>query len=162
MTHLEMTGREQLRPGQVVPELALAEVGGSSPLIRPTTLRIAAEYRWPSLCWGNAQWADYLADPGRQFWLIRYGEQIAGLSDFQRQEDGQVEITTFGLVPEFVGKGLGGHALTLAAERAWAYGGDVRRIWLHTSTLDHPHALANYRARGFRPFRVFTRTQEEP
>jgi hypothetical protein len=23
------------------------------------------------------------------------------------------------------------------------------RVWLHTCTLDGPHALANYRARGF-------------
>ena len=25
-------------------------------------------------------------------------------------------------------------------------------MWLHTCTADHPHALPNYLARGFRPF----------
>jgi len=29
-----------------------------------------------------------------------------------------------------------------------------RRVWLHTCTLDHPHALANYMARGFVPYRT--------
>jgi len=27
------------------------------------------------------------------------------------------------------------------------------RVWLHTCTLDHPSALANYKARGFRIFK---------
>ena len=29
---------------------------------------------------------------------------------------------------------------------------DGGRVWLHTCTADHPHALPNYLARGFRPF----------
>jgi GNAT superfamily N-acetyltransferase len=78
--------------------------------------------------------------------------------DFEPQPDGQVEITTFGLLPEFVGRGLGGHALTLAIRQAWQVGAldaePVRRVWLHTSTLDHPNALPNYRRRGFRPFKT--------
>jgi hypothetical protein len=27
------------------------------------------------------------------------------------------------------------------------------RVWVHTNTLDHPRALRNYQARGFRIFR---------
>jgi hypothetical protein len=27
-------------------------------------------------------------------------------------------------------------------------------VWVHTCTLDGPHALANYEARGLRPFRT--------
>ena len=30
----------------------------------------------------------------------------------------------------------------------------AQRVWVHTCSLDHPHALANYQARGFRIFRV--------
>jgi hypothetical protein len=64
------------------------------------------------------------------------------------------------VVPELVGYGLGGHALTLCIQAAWNSVDDdlapVRRAWLHTSSLDHPRAHANYLARGFRPF--WTRT----
>ncbi|NIH86822.1 hypothetical protein [Amycolatopsis granulosa] len=42
------------------------------------------------------------------------------------------------------------YALTLVVEQAWHAAPDVRRIWLHTSNLDHPHALPNYHRRGFR------------
>jgi hypothetical protein len=36
------------------------------------------------------------------------------------------------------------------ARRAWEAG--ARRVWLHTASLDHPNALANYLARGFRVY----------
>jgi GNAT superfamily N-acetyltransferase len=62
-----------------------------------------------------------------------------------------VEIAYLGLLPAFQGQGLGGHLLTHALTRALQRAG---RVWLHTCTLDGPHALANYRARGLRPFRT--------
>ena len=61
-----------------------------------------------------------------------------------------VEIAYFGLLPQCIGQGLGGHLLTVAIERAWQMG--ATRVWLHTSTRDHPLALANYQARGLRVF----------
>ena len=30
------------------------------------------------------------------------------------------------------------------------------RVWLHTCTLDHPHALPNYQKRGFAPYKTET------
>jgi hypothetical protein len=39
---------------------------------------------------------------------------VAGLGEFQLLGGGSLEITTFGLVPEYVGQGMGGSAaLTL-------------------------------------------------
>jgi GNAT superfamily N-acetyltransferase len=72
----------------------------------------------------------------------------------------------FGLVPEFVGRGFGGALLTFAVELAWdleAVGAPaIRRVWLHTSSRDHPHALRNYEARGFRPYRTEHGHREVP
>jgi GNAT superfamily N-acetyltransferase len=67
---------------------------------------------------------------------------------------GEAEIVTFGLLPEFVGRGLGGFALTLGIQQAWALAPSVKRVWLHTSTFDHPRALPNYHRRGFRTFKT--------
>ena len=36
----------------------------------------------------------------------------------------------------------------------------ARRVWLHTCTLDHPNALANYQARGLRMFKQETQIME--
>ena len=62
-----------------------------------------------------------------------------------------MEIAYFGLLPEFLGKGLGKLLLTLAVTEAWDSG--ARRVWLHTCTLDDPAALPNYLRRGFRKFK---------
>jgi GNAT superfamily N-acetyltransferase len=64
-----------------------------------------------------------------------------------------VEIVYFGLLPSMIGKGLGSAMLTLVVQEAWRIE-DTQRIWLHTCSEDHPHALANYEKRGFRLFRT--------
>lgn len=78
--------------------------------------------------------------------------ESAGYFELQRQDDGSVEIVYFGLVPKFIGRGLGGPLLTRAVEEAWTMG--AKRVWLHTCTLDSPRALPGYKARGFREFRT--------
>ena len=65
--------------------------------------------------------------------------------------DGEVQIAHFGLLPAFHGRGLGGALLEHALRRGFELG---TRVWVHTCTLDGPHALANYRARGLVPYRV--------
>ena len=46
--------------------------------------------------------------------------------------------------------------LSRALHPAWAL--RPERVWVHTCTLDHPAALANYEARGMRIYRTGTET----
>ena len=71
----------------------------------------------------------------------------AGYAELDRRVEGEVEIAYFGLVPDYIGRGLGPALLDWALERAWSY--RPRRVWLHTCSLDHPKALAVYRRAGF-------------
>ena len=84
--------------------------------------------------------------------------EVAGFLEVHGHPNRQVEIASFGLVPEFVGKGYGSAALAQAVRVTWKTpsldGLLPVRIWLHTSTRDHPAALPNYEARGFRCFAV--------
>ena len=57
---------------------------------------------------------------------------------------------SFGLLPAFHGRGLGGALLEFALRRGFALGS---RVWLHTTTTDGPAALPNYRARGLVPYK---------
>ncbi|MEV6877729.1 GNAT family N-acetyltransferase [Amycolatopsis sp. NPDC051128] len=150
ITQLEMTAADQFHPAPLVDGVALRAVD-PGPLIRELHVRIGTPYAWPSASRNAAEWDRWLADPARRYRLIEFHGEIAGAADFEPRRDGDVEITTFGLLPEFVGKGLGGYALTLVVADAWALPG-TRRVWLHTSTLDHPNALPNYLRRGFRSF----------
>ncbi|MFJ1707468.1 GNAT family N-acetyltransferase [Kitasatospora sp. NPDC088346] len=159
VTYLEMTGRAELRPAPAVPALGLRRVDSSSPLVRSTPARIGAPHGWRSTARTGEEWTEAIAArPLRQYWLLTHGTDVAGAAFLEPQPGGEVEITTFGLLPERVGQGLGGYALTLALRRAWATeplaADAVRRVWLHTSSDDHPHALANYHRRGLRTYRI--------
>jgi ribosomal protein S18 acetylase RimI-like enzyme len=82
---------------------------------------------------------------------VLYGRGApAGYYELRRCEDASTEIAYFGLLPEFIGRGLGKYLLTCAAREAFV---GAKRVWLHTCTLDDPAALPNYERRGFRPFR---------
>jgi GNAT superfamily N-acetyltransferase len=97
-------------------------------------------------------------------WIAQVGGEVAGVVEVEAQPGGDVEITVFGLVPDFIGRGFGAHLLTMGTRLAWKveppYGTRVRRVWLHTSSRDHPHAKPNYERRGFCPFRTERRQRE--
>ncbi len=71
----------------------------------------------------------------------------AGFAELDRRQDDDIELVQFGLVPEFVGQGLGKYFLHWTIEKAWSF--QPRRFWLHTCTQDHPAALPNYLKAGF-------------
>ena len=71
----------------------------------------------------------------------------AGYVELDRRVEGEVEIAYFGLVPDYIGRGLGPCLLGWALERAWSC--RPRRVWVHTCSLDHPKALSVYRRAGF-------------
>jgi RimJ/RimL family protein N-acetyltransferase len=163
ITYLEMTSPDQLLAGRLPPaEIRIDSVDATAlVLIRSTHDRIAAPHHWSSLDWSEQQWSDLLARPGVRSWIAHVGVEAIGLVQLEIHPGHDVEIIKFGLVPEFVGRGFGGHLLTQATRLAWDVGG-VHRVWLHTSSFDHPHALHNYRNRGFRQFQVVHRPREMP
>lgn len=166
VTSLEMTSPSHLRPGRTPPAAVDVENTAALRLIRETHDRVAAPHHWSSLEWTEDRWRELLSRPGVRTWIARVGIDVVGLVQLEAQPLGDVEITKFGLVPEFVGRGFGAHLLTTATRLAWDTepidASPIARVWLHTSSLDHPHALHNYRRRGFREFDVRTRQREIP
>ena len=72
----------------------------------------------------------------------------------------QCEISYFGLVPELAGKGLGGWLMAHALANAWIK--SVKRVWVHTCTLDHPSALGFYMRHGFIAYERAVETFVDP
>ena len=101
--------------------------------------------------WTHARLSAYLAQPSVAVWEALYDDESAGYFELEKHGDGSVEIAYFGLIPTFVGRGIGKAMLTYAAQMAWAQ--QPTRVWLHTCTLDSVHALPNYLARGFTPYK---------
>jgi len=104
------------------------------------------------LKWSDAELEEHLESPNVRVWEILVGRESAGYFELYSHDDGSVEIAYFGLIPKFIGRGLGGPMLTRAVQEAWAL--DAKRVWLHTCTLDSPRALPGYMSRGFRPFKT--------
>ena len=120
----------------------------------------SAWWWYTRLSWDYARWLAYLDRPELQTWVAYVSGTPAGYFELERQAERDVEIAYFGVMPNFIGKGLGGALLSAAVPKAWDMGGG--RVWVHTCTLDHPHALRNYQARGFEVFRTEERSEELP
>jgi ribosomal protein S18 acetylase RimI-like enzyme len=103
--------------------------------------------------WSDEALERHLASPNVVVWELETesGESV-GYVELHRHDDASVEIAYFGLVPKFMGRGLGGLLLTHAVRESWSMGAE--RVWLHTCTLDSDRALPNYKARGFREYKT--------
>ena len=112
---------------------------------------VGGQWYWHDrLEWSDDQLAEYLADPSVQVWELEVNGESAGYFELQQADDASVEIVYFGLMPGYMGRGLGKYLLDRAIAAAGRMG--APRLWLHTCTLDAPQALPNYKARGFREY----------
>jgi len=111
--------------------------------------------------WTYAQWAAQVGRPDElETWILTVDGVPAGYVELERCADRRVEIVYFGLLAAYIGQGLGAHLLTCAVERAFEMG--ATKVTLNTCNLDHPQALMNYQARGFREVRTEVRQKEVP
>ena len=66
------------------------------------------------------QWKEYAETAELWTFAGYYDDLLAGYYELRRDTDGEDEIAYFGLLPEFIGRGLGGALLTSAIEEAWS------------------------------------------
>jgi GNAT superfamily N-acetyltransferase len=171
-TYLEQTAPTDLRPAKPPTEPGLlVRIDEVSPeFCRFLYASVGGDWYWLGrLSWTFAQWTEWLARPGSETWVLWSHGTPAGYIELDSQPGPtttQVEIAYFGLLPRFIGRGLGGQLLTEGVTHAWSMRDrwpelpPVDRVWVHTCTLDGEHALANYTARGLRPY--LTSEHDEP
>lgn len=156
-TYVEMKHPAELVPFRLDdPLLRFARVPVPSvPLAQRLYKEVGEPYHWVDRWeWSTAEWQAFVGEFGYGIWILTHDGELAGFVEMKNQDDGSVEISLFGLVAKFQGRGFGKHLLTLAVETAWGIG--ANRVWLHTCTLDDPKALPNYLARGFTEYKKET------
>ena len=95
---------------------------------------------------------NYISNKNLETYIICESDELAGFFELlYNPELQETEISYFGLLEEYIGKGIGGYALSEAIKKSFEK--NIRRVWLHTCTLDHPNALKNYIARGMTVFK---------
>lgn len=127
--------------------------------------RAGAQWLWFSrLELTDAQLTKVLQDPNIELFLAeREGKEI-GMGELDRAQSPNVEISSFALFSEAIGKGLGRAFMTQLLERAWdgSATGSTARVWLHTCNLDGPTALSFYMKCGFRPYKRAIEVADDP
>lgn len=152
--YLEMTAPTELREKPQRPDLQIVECEVPQPeLNRFLYALVGQAWDWSDLdSWSDAQWRELVEQEGHRTWVAYHRGAIAGYYELYRPDGRNAEIRYFGLAGAFMGLGFGGPLLSHALRSAWEWPG-TERVWVHTCTLDHPAALANYQARGLRIYR---------
>jgi GNAT superfamily N-acetyltransferase len=154
-TYLELRSPEQLRAAPI-PDPSIQFVRRDAIAVyryRRLYQMVGDQWHWHDRnAWSDDQLAAHLSLPSISVWECVADERTAGFFELATHDDASVEIAYFGLVEEFMGRGIGKAMLTRAAQQAWALG--AARVWLHTCTLDSPRALPNNHARGFEKTRT--------
>ena len=115
--------------------------------------QVGKKHRWiDRLSWSDEKWINYISNKNLETYIICESEELVGFFELLNNPELQeTEISYFGLLEEYIGKGIGGYALSVAIKKSFEK--NIRRVWLHTCTLDHPNALKNYIARGMTIFK---------
>ena len=163
-TYLQLTDPGAFRPAfGRFPGLLVQRVLQPTPDLYRFCYRTVGEaYHWRDRWdWSDAEITAHLAQPEISLYVADGDDGFAGWYELRQvPEDASVEIAYFGLAPDAIGRGVGKHLLSCAVRDAWALG--AKRVWLHTCTLDHPHARPNYEKRGFTAYKSESYEVAEP
>ena len=119
---------------------------------------VGKDHNWVDrLIWTDKQWIDYISNKRVSTYFLRKNDDLAGFFELIfHQELKEVEIAYLGLLEEYHNQKLGSYLLSAAIKNSFL--NNPKRVWVHTCTLDHKHALNNYIARGMKIFKRETIT----
>jgi GNAT superfamily N-acetyltransferase len=126
VTYLEMFAH----PERVVPppREGLAVVHARKPTVAYYRFLYDAEprdYDWTSRRkLSDAELPALLHAPRLEVHVLMAEGVPAGFAELDRRTEGEIELVQFGLMPVFIGQGLGRYFLRWAIDKAWSYGKD--------------------------------------
>lgn len=109
----------------------------------------------------DEQLASIVQDERVELHVLQVDGAPAGFAELDRRIPGEVELAYLGLVPEYLGQGLGRFLTGRAVELAWR-DDDVHRVVVHACSIDHPRALLVYQQIGFAAFDEIRERIEDP
>lgn len=163
VTYLEMFARPARRLA-LSPREGVAIVRAEAPTV--SFYRYLYNTVGASWLWGDrrkmsdAELGAIVKDPRVEIYVLYARGTPAGYAELDARKFPEIELAYFGLMPEFIGGGLGRCLIDWSIERAFALG--ASRFWLHTCTLDHPRALEFYRRSGFVEYDAQVEVNDDP
>lgn len=83
---------------------------------------------------------------GVELYVLQIAGVPAGYGELARTGE-DIDLAYFGLMPEFIGRGIGWYFIRAIVDIAWSAG--PARLTVNTCDLDHPRALRTYQRAGF-------------
>ena len=102
--------------------------------------------------------ARHLSAATVSIYLLRVKGEVAGFFETDAGHWPFVNLNYFGLREGYIGRGLGGVLLDAAVDSVFKGAVGLAGMTVNTCSADHPRALPNYLAAGFREYR---RAREE-
>ena len=117
---------------------------------------IGKKHKWVDrLTWSEEKWIDYVSSDNVKTYVLKFKNDLVGFFELiYHKENKEVEIAYFGILEEYQNKKLGSYLLSEAIKKSFEC--NDGRVWLHTCSLDHKHALNNYMSRGMKIFKTET------
>jgi len=115
---------------------------------------------WERRALSDVKLANVILDPEVEIFVLYVDGVPAGYAELDLRIKAEIELAYFGLIPEFIGRGLGGYLLGWVVDEAWRR--SPERVWLHTCNFDHPKAVATYQKAGFTPYKQETAMIDDP
>tara|TARA_B110000967_G_scaffold205307_1_gene249592 strand:- start:1275 stop:1775 length:501 start_codon:yes stop_codon:yes gene_type:complete len=118
--------------------------------------QIGRDHFWRDrLLWSDKEWHNYVDNINLETGVMKLNEELIGFyeQEFHKSKD-EIELIQMGILKENQGKKFGSFLLEYIIYKAFEK--DVERIWVHTCSLDHKHALDNYLSKGFKIFKEET------
>ena len=115
---------------------------------------VGKKHKWKDrLVWTEKDWMQYSSDPKVETYILNVKNDLAGYFELiSHYDQREIEIAYFGLLEEYHNQKLGGYLLSTAIKKSFEKK-DIKRVWVHTCSLDHENALKNYLARGMRIYK---------
>ena len=167
VTCLEMLAAPAPRPARPGDErFSLVPWRADLTAFRNLFRRVGADWLWYSrLIMADEKLQAILDSAEVDLYRLMDGDRVAGLLELDFREQGQCELSFFGVVPEAIGTGAGRYLIDRGIHLAWHRRPDqapIQRLWVHTCTFDHPNALGFYQKAGFVPYAFMVEVQDDP
>ncbi len=115
---------------------------------------IGKNHKWiDRLSWSEEKWINYVSNENVQTYVLKFKDDLVGFFELIfHPEKNETEIAYFGILENYQNKKLGSYLLSEAIKKPFQ--DNVRRVWVHTCSLDHKNALKNYVSRGMQIFKT--------
>lgn len=151
VTHLEMHA-PQLRGASLPEGLEFAPLPRDVASYRDLFRRVGEDWLWfGRLTMEEDALAQILSDERVTLHTLLKDGRPEAILELDFRQKGECELAYFGLTSTLIGSGAGAYLMDRAQEMAFER--EIKRLHVHTCTLDSPQALGFYTRSGFTPYR---------